>query len=127
MCLFLDTKNHIVQGLSVFIFQVAQFNVYASLLESIFPAFFAFYMGAWCDMFGRKLILYMYFTCTILKQICVIICAYYLESPKEYLLFAGIPESVAGGRAAFYLAINAFMSDITGKLIILDILQHVLA
>ena len=98
-----------------FTFQVAQFNVYASLLESIFPAFFAFYMGAWCDMFGRKLILYLYFTCTILKQICVIICAYFLESPKEYLLFAGIPESLAGGKAAFFLAINAFMSDITGK------------
>ena len=89
--------------------------MYASLLESIFPAFFAFYMGAWCDMFGRKLILYLYFTCTILKQICVIICAYFLESPKEYLLFAGIPESLAGGKAAFFLAINAFMSDITGK------------
>ena len=36
---------------------VAQFSVYKTLINSIFPIFFAFYLGAWADLFGRKLLL----------------------------------------------------------------------
>ena len=65
--------------------------MYVSLLESIFPAFFAFYMGAWADMFGRKLLFYICLSASISKQIMIIICAYFMESPKEYLLMANLP------------------------------------
>ena len=34
--------------------QTAQFSVYKTLISSIFPIFFAFYLGAWAGCFDRK-------------------------------------------------------------------------
>ena len=43
-----EEENDLVQD------EVAQFNVYVTAVKSVFPALLAFYMGAWCDLFGRK-------------------------------------------------------------------------
>merc|ERR1740129_1064429 len=37
--------------------EYAYYSQYKTLASTIFPIFFAFYMGAWCDMFGRKLLM----------------------------------------------------------------------
>lgn len=92
---------------------MAQFNVYRELVGTFFPIFFSFYLGAWCDLFGRKLLFKIYLTARCLDQVVIILCAYFIESPKEYLLFAPIPVALAGGLGAFMLAINAFVADIT--------------
>ena len=93
--------------------EVAQFKVYETLLDSVFPAFFAFYLGAWADLFGRKLLFYIFLSGIIIRQCIVIICAYFMDSRKEFLLLAGLPSSFAGGHAAFGLAITTFLTDIT--------------
>lgn len=95
------------------ILQAAQFGVYKTLVGAVFPVFFSFYMGAWCDLFGRKLIFYIYLTARILEQVVVIICAILLLSPKEYLLFASLPQAFAGGYGVWIMAINAFIADIS--------------
>ena len=76
--------------------QVAQFAVYQMLVSTIFPVFFSFYLGAWCDLFGRKLLFKIYLSARCMDQIIVILCAYFVNSPKEYLLLAKIPSSLAG-------------------------------
>ena len=106
------------------------------MVSTVFPIFFSFYMGAWCDLFGRKLLFYIYFTAKILEQLTVIACAVFLDSPKEYLLLASLPTSLAGkilivgkakkidtlarnwtwhlgGYGVMILAVNAFIADIT--------------
>ena len=76
--------------------QVAQFAVYQMLVSTIFPVFFSLYLGAWCDLFGRKLLFKIYLSARCMDQIIVILCAYFVNSPKEYLLLAKIPSSLAG-------------------------------
>ena len=76
--------------------EVAQFIVYKMIVGTFFPVFFSFYLGAWCDLFGRKLIFKLYLSAKCVEQIIVIVCAYYLESPKEWLLLAPIPTALAG-------------------------------
>ena len=70
--------------------------VYKMIVGTFFPVFFSFYLGAWCDLFGRKLIFKMYLSAKCVEQIIVIVCAYFLESPKEWLLLAPIPTALAG-------------------------------
>ena len=85
-----EDANKIVQD------EAASFSVYQTLVATIFPIFFSFYLGAWCDLFGRKLIFKLYLSAKCVEQIIVIVCAYYLESPKEWLLLAPIPTALAG-------------------------------
>ncbi len=92
---------------------MTQFGVYKTLVGSVFPVFFAFYMGAWCDLFGRKLLFYIYLTARIVEQMIVIACAYFMMSAKEYLLLSSIPQALAGGYGVWILAINAFVADIS--------------
>jgi len=43
----------------------------------------------------------------------VIICAYFLISPKDYLLLANLPTAFAGGFGVYILAMSAFLADIS--------------
>ena len=84
------------QQLKICIQQVAQFTVYKILINSIFPIFFAFYLGAWADLFGRKLLLNLFFVAYIIQAIIEVVCAYYIDSKKEWLLLAGVPFTLVG-------------------------------
>ena len=76
--------------------QTAQFSVYKTLISSIFPICFAFYLGAWADLFGRKLLLCLFFVVYVLQSIIELICAYFEDSKKEYLLISGVPFTLVG-------------------------------
>lgn len=66
------------------------------MVISIFPVFFAFYIGAWCDLFGRKPLLYMYWVAKMVSQVLVLVCAIFLKSEKEYYLIALAPTALVG-------------------------------
>ena len=85
----------------IFTFQVNQFRVYQTLVSSLFPIFFSFYLGAWCDLFGRKLLFFIYLFSRCVEQCVVIICAVFLESRKEYLLLQNIPAAISGNKVIF--------------------------
>ncbi len=87
--------------------------MYQTITDSIFPVFFSFYLGAWADLFGRKLLFYIFLSAKLLAQSGTILCAYFIEAPKEWLLLANLPTSLSGGYAVWMLALNAFISDIT--------------
>ena len=93
--------------------ELNQFGVYKQLITSIFPVFFSFYLGAWADMFGRKFLFYIFLTAFASEQAIILGCAYFFDSPKEYMLLAYIPTALSGGFAVWMLAINAFVTDIT--------------
>ena len=97
----------------IFIFQLANFNFYGLIIRNVFPAFFAFYLGAWADRFGRKPIFYLFLTATLISQIILVFCAVYFDSKKEWLFLANVPVTLAGGYAAWILAINSFLADIS--------------
>ena len=78
-----------------------------------FPIFFSFYLGAWADLFGRKPLFYLVLTGYFLQQCVYVVCAYYFESKKEYLLLSHVPTSLSGGWAVWMMAMNAFIADIT--------------
>ena len=93
--------------------ELTHFNFIKTLVTSIVPFFMAFYLGAWADIFGRKPIFYLFLTTYALEQAVVMVCAYYFDSPKEWLLLSYIPRNLAGGMAAWSLSVNAFLSDIS--------------
>ena len=93
--------------------ELNQFNVYKQLITSIFPVFFSFYLGAWADIFGRKFLFYIFLTAYASDQAITLVCAYYFDSPKEYMLFASVPTALSGGFAVWMLSINAFITDIS--------------
>ena len=82
--------------ITLFIDKVAQFNVYLMLVNSILPLVFAFYAGAWGDRFGRKFQIFIFLIGRILSQLIITMCSYFLMSPKEYLLLAGLPIALVG-------------------------------
>ena len=92
---------------------MTQFSVYALIVRSIIPIFLSFFLGAWCDLFGRKPLFYLYLSARIMEQAIVVICSYFLTSPKEYLLLANLPTALAGGYGVWTLATCAFMADIS--------------
>ena len=75
---------------------MAQFSVYSTILATVFPIFFIFYLGAWSDFFGRKLLFKAYLIARCLGQLSLIINTYFLLAPKEYLLFGWIPNALVG-------------------------------
>ena len=83
------------------------------IVRSIIPIFLSFFLGAWCDLFGRKPLFYLYLSARIMEQAIVVICSYFLSSPKEYLLLANLPTALAGGYGVWTLATCAFMADIS--------------
>ena len=93
--------------------ELTNFNFIKTWVTSIVPFFMAFYLGAWADMFGRKPIFYMFLTSYAVEQAVVLVCAYYFDSPKEWLLLSYVPKNLAGGMAAWSLSVNAFLSDIS--------------
>ena len=93
--------------------ELNQFNVYKQLITSIFPVFFSFYLGAWADLFGRKFLFYLFLSAFASEQAIVLVCAYFFDSKKEFILISYIPTALSGGFAIWSLSINAFITDIT--------------
>ena len=112
VCYNLDSEEWHDQNVEVSI-ELNHFNVYTTWISSIFPIFFSFYLGAWADLFGRKPLFYLYLITYTLKQCVYVVCAYYFDSKKEYLLLANIPTALSGGWGVYMLAMNAFIADIT--------------
>ena len=97
--------------------EVAQYSVYSMILGTFFPIFFSFYLGAWCDIFGRKLLFKLHAAARIIDLCIVITCAYFLESRKEFLLLASLPTAFVGIYFfTFHLSaisiLNSFQVDI---------------
>ncbi len=77
------------------------------------PLFFAFYYGAWADMFGRKMLFYVFLGTKIISQSGEVLWAYFEDAPKEWALLIEFPVTLVGGYATWRLAVNAFIADIT--------------
>ena len=77
-------------------FQIAQFNVYQEMVTSFFPIFFSFYLGAWCDTFGRKLCMYLFLASRIIGQSILILLAYNMDWAKEWYLLTLVPTTLIG-------------------------------
>ena len=90
--------------------ELAQFKVYETLITHIFPVFFSFFLGAWADLFGRKPLFYMFLISYALEEATLILCAYFSEWPKEYLLFSYIPGAISGiCHLNEYFKLNVFL------------------
>ena len=62
----------------------------------------------------RKLLLYLYFFTRSAEGGLLMLNAWYLSWPKEYLLFTvHVPAALVGGHLAFNMGVNAFISDIS--------------
>ena len=97
--------------------EVAQYHVYGMILGTFFPIFFSFYLGAWCDIFGRKLLFKLHAAARCIDLCIVITCAYFLESRKEFLLLASLPTAFVGKyiftlHLSAILILNSFQVDI---------------
>ena len=112
VCYNLDSEEYHDQNVEVSI-EFNHFNVYTTWISSIFPIFFSFYLGAWADLFGRKFLFYLCLSAYFMQQCIVVVCAYFFDSKKEYLLLSKVPTALSGGWSVWMLAMNAFISDIT--------------
>ncbi|XP_059080926.1 proton-coupled folate transporter-like isoform X1 [Tigriopus californicus] len=92
---------------------VAQFNVYVTVIVSIFPAILAFYMGAWCDLIGRKVIMLAFFSAKALGAAFLVCYSHWMDMPLEYFFVAMAIPSIMGGDPAFNMSVYSFISDIS--------------
>ena len=76
--------------------QVAQFNVYYTAMNSVFPCLMAFYFGAWSDIFGRKVILYACVVAGLLTSVGMLLNAYFFDWPLLFLIPSTIFFSLVG-------------------------------
>ena len=111
---YLYHTQYIKTVISICTFQIAQFNVYVTIVDNIIPTFMSFYFGAWCDILGRKTVMYSHLTGRMFSHVLLLLNAYFLlEWPNEYYLFTVVvPAAVFGPLSAFFMASNAFISDI---------------
>ena len=72
------------------LFQIAQFSVYVTIVQSVFPLCLSFYMGAWADIFGRRNILYIWSASAVLGQMGIALTAIFMEWPKEIYLITQV-------------------------------------
>ena len=81
--------------------QIAQFNVYVLIVNSAVPIFMSFYVGSWCDVIGRKFVIYI---CMVAKLFSIgfqLLCTIYMDWPKEWLLVATLLNSLGGKSLVF--------------------------
>ena len=66
------------------------------MVTSVFPIFFSFYLGAWCDTFGRKLCIFLFIISKIIGQSILILLANNMDWAKEWYLLTLVPTSLIG-------------------------------
>lgn len=94
--------------------EVAQFKVYESIVDHIFPIICSFFLGSWSDSFGRKWLLYLYFLICLIQNGSMMLNAYFMDWPKEFLLFSvNLPVALSGGHITFSMGIAAFITEIS--------------
>jgi len=93
---------------------VAQYRVYESIVDHVFPVICSFFLGSWSDSFGRKWLLYLYFLICLVQNGSMMLNAYFMEWPKEFLLFSvNLPVALSGGHITFSMGIAAFITEIS--------------
>jgi len=103
-----DANNTVVQN------EVAQFAVWESIVDHLFPIICSLFLGSWSDNFGRKYLLYLYFFFCMVQTSGLILNSYFMSWPKEYLLFSvNLPVAISGGHISFSMGIASFITDIS--------------
>ena len=94
--------------------EVAQFKVYESIVDHVFPVICSFFLGSWSDTFGRKWLLYAYFFFCMVHTSGLMLNSAFMSWPKEYLLFSvNLPVALSGGHITFSMGIASFITDIS--------------
>ena len=69
---------------------------YLMLVYTIIPTIFSFYLGAWCDIYGRKFLIKLFLFAEIFSRGNMIVNAYYMDLKKEFLFIGVIPYGIVG-------------------------------
>jgi len=94
--------------------EVAQFQVYESIVDHLFPIICSFFLGSWSDTFGRKYLLYFYFLMRLVEGSAMLLNAHFMAWPKEFLLFTvNLPVALSGGYITYSMGVAAFITEIS--------------
>ena len=66
------------------------------LVYTIIPTIFSFYLGAWCDIYGRKFLIKLFLFAEIFSRGNMIVNAYFMDLKKEFLFIGVIPYGIVG-------------------------------
>ena len=91
------------------------FGMYNGIIMAFLPLFFILFMGAWSDRYGRKVPLLLSSLGKLGWSIGYFINCLVNSWSVEYLLFAGLMDSIGGGTPSFLTAANAYISDVTSE------------
>ena len=70
-----------------------------------------YYMGAWADVFGRKRLMYVFVSITLVSNIMLALNAVFILWPKEYIVLCSVPQALAA--PVWTLSIYSFIADIS--------------
>ena len=56
----------------------------------------SFYIGSWCDVIGRKFVIYLCMMARVLSVGFQLLCVVFMDWPKELLLVATFINSIGG-------------------------------
>ena len=77
-------------------FKIAQFNVWVTAAQSVFPCLIAFYAGAWADILGRKVVIYTFGIASVLDWAGYFLNAIFFDWPLVALIPSTIFRSLVG-------------------------------
>jgi len=75
---------------------VAQFNVWVTAAQSVFPCLISFYAGAWADVFGRKVLIYAFAVAYVMDYMGYFLNAAFFDWPLAALIPSTIFRSLVG-------------------------------
>ena len=58
-------------------------------------------MGAWCDTFGRKLLMKIYLVSKLFTKTALILNAYFMNVSKYWIFLVFVPNGIAGKNFLF--------------------------
>ena len=70
--------------------------MYLLIVATTIPIFASFYMGAWCDIFGRKLLMKIYLVSKLFTKTALILNAYFMNVSKYWIFLVFVPNGIAG-------------------------------
>lgn len=80
----------------------------------IFPMFLALYLGAFSDLYGRKLPLMIGLSGKLIYSVMMVLNAYMINWPLKYIIFtATLPSALTASDVAIFASCFAYISDVS--------------
>lgn len=93
---------------------VAGINTYRQIIDNAFPVLYVLFLGAWSDIYGRKLPILLTMFGYIVRYMALLIAVYFPDTNAHVVaVITSLPVSLTGGRTAVSMSLYSYVADTT--------------